>query len=127
MADVAISLPRTEADTSFAFPDRLSDECRQSIMSIISRSHTAIWPDIDTANFPSSQTLTVCINLYYRHFHSWLPTISKGRNELDESAPLLLAAMAAIGATYSRYDWKGLGIALGELVRRAVVYIVRLA
>jgi hypothetical protein len=94
------------------------------MISIIARSHTAIWPAIDTANFPSSETLTNCVNLYYRHFHSWLPILGRGRNELEESAPLILAAMAAIGASYSRYDWRGLGIALGELVRRAVVYIV---
>ena len=124
--DVSVTLPfaDTALDGTIATADHLSEACRQSMVSIISRSHTAIWPVVDTGNFPSSHTLTTCINLYYRHFHTWLPIMDKPAGAMDESAPLLLAAMAAVGATYSRYDWHGLGIALGELVRRAVVYIV---
>lgn len=94
------------------------------MLVIIARSHSATWPPVDTTNYPSTETLTVCINLYRRHFHQWLPVVERGTSDFEGAAPLLLTAMAAIGSMYSRYNWRGLGIALGELVRRAVVYTV---
>lgn len=94
------------------------------MLTIILRSHSTLWPIVDTVNYPSSQTLTVCINLYHRHFHNWLPLIEKESYSLEDTVPLVSMAMAAVGAMYSRDDLQGLGLALSELVRRAVVYIV---
>jgi hypothetical protein len=68
--------------------------------------------------------LTICLNLYRRHFHDWMPIIELDPARTDETAPLLLIAMATIGTVYSQHSWGGLGVALGELVRRSVVYIV---
>jgi len=91
-------------------------------MRLIERSHGGVWPSVDIGNFPSSETLTSCVNLYFRHFHDWLPVLDK--RETDRPTHLLLA-MCAIGAMYSQEGLSRVGIALAELVRRSVFFIVR--
>jgi len=95
------------------------------MLSIISQSHRAVWPDIDTINFPSTHTLTVCVNLYHRHFHDSFTLQERESFRLATSPPLVVMAMAAIGAMYSSDGLQRLGLALNELVRRAIFYVVR--
>jgi len=96
------------------------------MINIISQSHRAVWPDIDTVNFPSTNTLTVCVNLYHRHFHDTITLQERDSFRLATSPPLIVMAMAAIGAMYSPDGLQRLGLALNELVRRAIFYVVSL-
>ncbi len=94
------------------------------MVSLIHHSHKEIWSSVDVSNFPSADTVTVCVNLYFRHFHDWLPVFDKGAFQLNDAHPILLMATAAIGAMYSRDGLQKLGLGLNELVRRAVLYLV---
>ncbi|ORY26042.1 hypothetical protein BCR39DRAFT_542336 [Naematelia encephala] len=127
-SDVDVSLPHSyvhsiHSSSSLAPVDSLQELPRQTMITTVSRSHQPIWPTIDTTNFPSTQTLTVCINLYQRHFHDWLPIIERASFKMGEAAPLILMSMSAIGAMYSQDGLQRLGVALSELVRRAVLFI----
>lgn len=93
------------------------------MLSLVSVSHQPHWPPIDVAAFPSTQTLTVCIKLYFRHFHDSLPILRRSTFRVAEAAPVLLLAMAAIGAMYSRDGLSGLAIAMNELARRAIAHM----
>jgi hypothetical protein len=95
------------------------------MITLIEHSHRAVWRAVDVGNFPSAQTLTICVNLYHRHFHDWLPILEKATFSISEAPPLLLMSMSAIGAMYSRDGLQRLGVALNELVRRGVLFIVR--
>lgn len=94
------------------------------MLKLVEHSHRGVWPSVDVTNFPSSQSLTLCVNLYQRHFHDWLPLLDKASFRFSEASPSLLLAMAAIGSEYSRGDVKHLGVALNELVRRGILFIV---
>jgi hypothetical protein len=102
--------------------DGIHETTRQTMLKIISRSCDPVWPEVNTANFPSTQTITTCINLYYRHFHDWLQVLQI--SGAYDGAPLLVMAMSAIGSMYSPDGLQRLGVALNELVRRAVVFVV---
>lgn len=93
------------------------------MLSLVGISHQPHWPTIDVASFPSTQTLSVCINLYFRHFHESLPVLRRSTFRISEVPPVLLLAMAAIGATYSRDGLGGLAIAMNELARRAISHM----
>lgn len=93
------------------------------MLLLVSVSHQPHWPAIDVAAFPSTQTLTVCINLYFRHFHDGLPILRRSTFKVAEAAPVLLLSMAAVGAMYSRDGLSGLAIAMNELARRAITYM----
>ncbi|KIM99147.1 hypothetical protein OIDMADRAFT_56312 [Oidiodendron maius Zn] len=103
--------------------DRVEDSMRDAMLSLVGISHKPHWPDIDVTAFPSTQTLTVCINLYFRHFHDTLPILRRPTFRVADAAPVLLLAMAAIGAMYSRDGLSGLAIAMNELARRAIAYM----
>ena len=102
---------------------RLSESAREEILSLVSISHQPHWPIVDVAAFPSTQTLSVCINLYFRHFHDTLPILRRSTFRITEATPVLLLAMAAIGAMYSKDGLSGLAVALNELARRAITYM----
>lgn len=93
------------------------------MLSLISISHQSHWPVVDVAAFPSTQTLTVCINLYFQHFHETLPILRRSTFRIAETAPVLLLAMAAIGAMYSRDGLTGLAVAMNELTRRSISFM----
>ncbi|KAH8805434.1 fungal transcriptional regulatory protein [Xylogone sp. PMI_703] len=103
--------------------DRVGESMREAMLSLVRTSHRPHWPAIDVASFPSTQTLTVCINLYFRHFHDSLPILRRSTFRISETAPVLLLAVAAIGAIYSRDGLGGLAIAMNELSRRAIAYM----
>jgi hypothetical protein len=105
-----------------AHPDRVPEPTREAMLSLVTTTHQSQWLIPDVASFPSTQTLTVCINLYFRHFHETLPILRRSTFRMAEARPELLLAMAAIGATYSRNGLDGLAVALNELARRAISY-----
>ena len=94
--------------------------------SLIQHAHRQVWPLPDLGEFPSSEALTQCLNLYLSHFAGWLPVVDcpRGSFKIDKAAPLLLMSMAAIGSVYERGDLARLGLPLNELVRRVVMFIV---
>lgn len=91
-------------------------------MSLVNTTNNHNWPVVDVALLPSTRTLSLCINLYFRHFHDTLPILRRIDLRTDETPPILLLAMAAIGAMYSRDKYGGLAIALNELARRVIIY-----
>ncbi|KAL1962696.1 hypothetical protein VTN77DRAFT_9240 [Rasamsonia byssochlamydoides] len=103
--------------------DHVTESTREAMLSLVGMSHQSHWPIVDVAAFPSTQTLTVCINLYFRHFHETLPILRRSTFRMAEANPVLLLAMAAIGAMYSRNGLDGLAVALNELARRAIAYM----
>ena len=121
-----IFLPQHEASTSPPpLPiNWLPEHSRQRLLGTVARSHQAVWPAVDATNFPSVQTLSACVNFYHRHFHDWLPVMDRTTFDIKATPPLVVMAMAAIGAMYSREGLHALGDALSELVRRAVICIV---
>lgn len=124
--DSEISLPSIGDSVlgSSASGNQLSESARQSMIDLIVRSHGNIWPHVDIDNFPSTQVFAICINLYHRHFHDWLPLYERCTFKITDSPPPLLMAMATIGAVYARDGKHRLGIALNELVRRTIIYTV---
>lgn len=99
---------------------QVKESSRQAIISLVNTTHQPSWPAIDSLCFPSTQTLSVCINLYFRHFHDTLPILCRVDLPNWETSPVLLLAMAAIGAIYSRDTLRSLALALNELARRAI-------
>lgn len=73
--------------------------------------------------FPSRQVLSGCMVLYFRHFSPTLPIFDQSRFTSREAHPVLLLAMSAIGALYSKAFLKDLAIALNELARRSLVFL----
>ncbi|KFY16961.1 hypothetical protein V492_00970 [Pseudogymnoascus sp. VKM F-4246] len=103
--------------------DRVGDSTREAMLSLISISHQPHWLVVDVAAFPSTQTLSVCINLYFQHFHETLPILRRSTFRIAETAPVLLLAMAAIGAMYSRDGLSGFAVAMNELTRRSISFM----
>lgn len=89
-------------------------------------AHRSVWALPDLANFPSARSLTACINLYLGNFSPWLPIVNspQGSFRVDKAAPILLLAMAGLGAVYGNSHLKALAPPLNELVRREIIYIV---
>lgn len=80
----------------------------------------------ELATFPSTSSLTTCINLYLANFSPWLPIVDspQGSFRVDKAAPILLMAMAAVGSVYGSQGLDSLASPLNELVRREIVYTV---
>ncbi|EFY91663.1 C6 and C2H2 transcription factor, putative [Metarhizium acridum CQMa 102] len=103
--------------------DCIDESTRQAIITLVNTTNNHNWPVVDVALLPSTRTLSTCINLYFRHFHDTLPILPyNGLRTPNTPPPILLLAMAAIGAMYSRDKYGGLAIALNELVRRVIIY-----
>ncbi|OAA50753.1 Fungal transcriptional regulatory protein [Beauveria brongniartii RCEF 3172] len=123
--DVQINLstaaPKTPSILQQPQLGHVKESSRQAIISLVSTTHQPNWPAVDFACFPSTETLSICINLYFRHFHDTLPILRRVDLPNRESSPVLLLAMAAIGAMYSRdAALRSLALALNELARRAI-------
>jgi hypothetical protein len=106
-----------------AYLDHLDNSTREAILSLINTAHQPHWSPVDVAAFPSARTLSICINLYFRHFHETLPIVRRSTFQSAEASPVLLLSMAAIGATYSKNGLTGVAVALNELCRRAIAYL----
>lgn len=101
-------------------------QARISMQILATYAHRPVWPLPDLANFPSIPSLTACVNCYLAHFAVWLPIVDspRGSFRVDKAAPILLMAMAAVGAVYASGGLEKLAFPLDELVRRQIVYIV---
>ncbi|KAL1907179.1 hypothetical protein Sste5344_007130 [Sporothrix stenoceras] len=103
-------------------------QARMSMQILATYAHRPVWPLPDLANFPSIPSLTACVNCYLAHFSAWLPIVDspRGSFRVDKAAPILLMAMASVGAVYASGGLEKLAFPLDELVRRQIVYIVSL-
>lgn len=117
------SLPSLSAFPLTVGEIRISDDSRTNIVSLVHSSHQSPWPSVSTATFPSIDTISVCLNLYFQRFQPTFPILNKEKILKGDAQPVLLLAIAAIGATYSP-KLEGLGVALAELVRRSLQYLV---
>ncbi|OAA69693.1 Fungal transcriptional regulatory protein [Cordyceps fumosorosea ARSEF 2679] len=110
--------PKTPPSILQPHPGPVTEPSRQAIIALVNATHRPIWPAVDATCLPSSSTLSLCVNLYFRHFHETLPILRR----LDPiTSPVLLLAVAAVGAAYSRdAALRSLAPALNELARRAV-------
>lgn len=55
--------------------------------TLTKHAHRGPWPAPELGNFPTTETLTACINLYLSHFAAWLPVIDcpRGSFRVDRS------------------------------------------
>ncbi|KAI8680908.1 Fungal-trans domain-containing protein [Fusarium keratoplasticum] len=86
---------------------------------------SAFFPQWAQLNLPPGEVLHVFIQLYFEHFHPMFPVIHLPTCSSPETHSLLLFAMAAIGAKYSKL--KGAhkcSLAMHELVRQQTQYLV---
>jgi hypothetical protein len=104
--------------------DYVSQASRNAMLSLIHLSHQPHWSIANIDAFPSRDTLNSCVNLYFHHFHPTFPVIRPASLRDGNAPTVLLLAAAAIGATYAKDDLKPLAVALNELVRRILTYLV---
>ncbi|EEU34857.1 uncharacterized protein NECHADRAFT_55064 [Fusarium vanettenii 77-13-4] len=86
---------------------------------------SAFFPQWAQLNLPPGEVLHVFIQLYFENFHPMFPLIHLPTCSSPETHSLLLFAMAAIGAKYSKL--KGAhkcSLAMHELVRQQTQYLV---
>lgn len=79
-------------------------------------------PDID--DFPDHDTLSDFIDLYFEKFHPTFPILHRPTFVMGDTPPVVLMAVAAIGATFADKEFKPIVVALCELVRRMVQWMV---
>ncbi|OAQ61102.1 fungal transcriptional regulatory protein [Pochonia chlamydosporia 170] len=124
--DSQLSLPPVVQHMTTIFQDTslecVNESTRQAMITLVNTTNNHNWPVVDVSLLPSTRTLSLCINLYFRHFHDTLPILRRSNMQIADTPPILLLAMAAIGAMYSRDKYGGLAIALNELARRVIVY-----
>lgn len=94
------------------------------MLSLVYLSHQPLWlmPDID--DFPDHETLSDFVDLYFEKFHPSFPILHKPTFCQNDTPAVLLLAVAGIGATYADKEFKPLAVALDELVRRMVTWMV---
>ncbi|RSH93054.1 hypothetical protein EHS25_007407 [Saitozyma podzolica] len=129
--DINIVLPAAQhlaAEEAFSLrlpTVSVQPHAREIMTTLTKHAHRGPWPAPELGNFPTTETLTACINLYLSHFAAWLPVIDcpRGSFRVDKAAPLLLKTVAAVGSAYGRGGVEKLGLPLNELVRREIVFI----
>ncbi|CAK7236008.1 hypothetical protein SCUCBS95973_009460 [Sporothrix curviconia] len=103
----------------------INTQARMSMQILAAYAHRPVWPLPDLANLPSIPSLTACVNCYLTHFAAWLPIVDSPHRSFRvvKAAPVLLMAMAAIGAVYASGGLEKPAFPIDELVRRQIVYI----
>lgn len=103
----------------------ISPPSRNAMLSLIYLAHQAHWLMPDVEDFPDQDTLSDFIDLYFEKFHPTFPVLHKPTIlQQGDTPPVLLMAIAAVGATYADPEFKPLAVALSELVRRMVQWMV---
>ena len=82
-------------------------------------------PDIE--DFPDHETLSDYVDLYFERFHPTFPILHKASFYQADTPALLLLAVAGIGATYADKEFRPLAVAIDELVRRIVTWMVSMS
>ena len=128
---VALRITRASSPESPVMVERpiasVNVQARNLMQMLAQHAHQSVWPLPDLESFPSAGSLTSCINLYLANFSTWLPIVDspRGSFRIDKAAPILLMAMAALGAAYGSHGLAKLASPLNELVRREILYTVR--
>ena len=94
------------------------------MLSLIHLSHQSLWLLPDIGDFPDHETLSDFIDLYFEHFHPAFPFIHRPTFLQGDTPVIVLIALAAVGATYADKEYKPLAVALDELVRRMITWMV---
>ncbi|KAI5479224.1 Fungal transcriptional regulatory protein [Pseudohyphozyma bogoriensis] len=124
-------IPRISAPARVSLEDQslssdaisISEDTRRDLIELVHTSHQSAWT-MDINTFPSATTLALCIDLYFKRFHDTFPILRKDMIKAGhETAPILLLAMAGIGATYLKEGFDGLAVTLSEVVRRALTHM----
>ena len=79
------------------------------------------WPPFDTTTFPSKDIFEHLLGLYFAYFHQTLPFMHAPSFNVDDVHPLLLLAIAGIGAHFFDECHSAFAISLSEIVRRILV------
>lgn len=94
------------------------------MLSLIYLSHQNLWLMPDIGDFPDNETLSDFVDLYFENFHPTFPILHKPTVLSTETPAVLLLSVAAVGATYAEKSVQPLAVALSELVRRIVTWMV---
>lgn len=94
------------------------------MLSLVYLSHQAMWLMPDIEDFPDQETLSDFVDLYFEQFHATFPILHRPTFSVDNTSAVLLLAVAAVGATYADREFRPLAVALSELVRRIVQWMV---
>jgi len=78
----------------------------------------------DIGDFPEHETLSDFVDLYFEKFHPTFPILHKPTFLQSDTPAVLLLSVAAVGATYAEKSVQPLAVALSELVRRIVTWMV---
>ena len=95
------------------------------MLSLIYLSHQNLWLMPDIGDFPDHETLSDFVDLYFEKFHPTFPILHKPTFLHADTPAVLLLSVAAVGATYAEKSMQPLAVALSELVRRIVTWMVR--
>lgn len=95
------------------------------MLSLIYLSHQNLWLMPDIVDFPEHETLSDFVDLYFEKFHPTFPILHKPTFLQSDTPAVLLLSVAAVGATYAEKSVQPLAVALSELVRRIITWMVR--
>ena len=94
------------------------------MLSLIYLAHQSHWLMPDIEDFPDHETLSDFVDLYFEHFHPTFPMLHRPSFSKADTPAVLLLVVAAVGATYADKEFKPLAVALDELVRRIITWMV---
>jgi hypothetical protein len=130
--------PLTFPDMSNVTNDELDDEDHAHVAHVAEAYYEPVYAlskEMERSGFfpawqhlqiPPARVLNVWVQLYFEHFHPILPINHKPTFIAGKPHCILLFAMAAIGARYSKINNAyACASALHELVRRQTSYMVR--
>jgi hypothetical protein len=100
----------------------VSSSARDAMIALGCDAHQQLWCSTDFSKFPSTATLSTCVSLYMANCSSFLPALHE--MSTTRIAPIVLQAMATVGAVYGDNGLKRLAVSLSELTRRAILYAV---
>ena len=106
-------------------PPSVEPNSRNAMLSLVYLSHQTHWMMPDIQDFPEADTLSEWVDLYFENFHPGLPVLHRPTWKTTDVPAVLMLAVAGIGATYADEDMKPITVAIGELVRRMVQWLVR--
>jgi hypothetical protein len=111
----------TQADQEdFAHVLSLTTEKVEAIGQLVDEVQTkAHYPTFNMASLPAQSIINAWIQLYFEYFHPVFPILHKATFSTPDTHPLLILAVAAIGAQFSSLkNSLACASSLNELVRR---------